>query len=66
MDEEFCIIASKSAGNLYGQVAREPMLVEYNYVVSVKNLSTGEIVTLRRYKTYNGAMRFFNRLFAEA
>lgn len=66
MDDDFYIIASKSTGNLYGEIARDPMLVDYNYVVSVKNLSTGEIVTLRRYKTYNGAMRFFNRLFTEA
>ena len=66
MDEEFFIIASKSTGNLYGEIARDPMLVDYNYVVSVKNLTTGKTVTLRRYKTYNGAMRFFNRLFTEA
>lgn len=64
MDDDFYIIASKSTGNLYGQIARD--LVDNTYLVSVKNLSTGKTVTYRRYKTYNGAMRFYNRLFTEA
>lgn len=62
--EEGYVISSKSTGKLLGQITRD--LVDNAYLVRVKDLSTGETVTYRRYKTYNGALRFFNRLFSEA